>query len=142
MCGIVGLIDTVEGRIAPQLLETMRDVMIARGPDGEGQYLEGAVGMSMRRLSIIDIEGGRQPFFRRGGEVVTFQNGEIYNYRELKAQLQTRGHQFKSLSDTEVLAHGFAEWGVDGLLQRIDGMYAIAILDRETRELHLARDRF
>lgn len=142
MCGIAGLIDNIEGRIAPQLLETMRDVMIARGPDGEGQYLEGAVGMTMRRLSIIDVEGGRQPFFSRRGEVVAFQNGEIYNYRELKTQLEQRGHHFESLSDTEVLAHGFAEWGADGLLQRIDGMYAIAILDRKSRELHLARDRF
>lgn len=142
MCGIAGLIDNIEGSIAPQFLEAMRDVMIARGPDGKGQYLDGAVGMTMRRLSIIDLEGGGQPFFSRGSEVVAFQNGEIYNYRELKTQLDQRGHHFTSLSDTEVLAHGFAEWGIDGLLQRIDGMYAIAILDRRSTELHLARDRF
>src|SRR3977135_1513212 len=141
MCGIVGLIDTVAGDISPRLLATMGDVMIARGPDGEGYYINGPVGMTMRRLSIIDIEGGRQPFFSRGGEVVAFQNGEIYNYRELKRQLE-RGYQFISQSDTEVLAHGYAEWGADGLLERLDGMYAIAILDHGTRELHLARDRF
>ena len=142
MCGIVGVIDTVKGSVSAQMLEAMRDVMIARGPDGDGHYLDGAVGMAMRRLSIIDLEHGQQPFFGRGGEVVAFQNGEIYNYCELKKRLAGRGYQFISQGDTEVLAHGFAEWGADGLLQRLDGMYAIAILDRATRELHLARDRF
>ena len=142
MCGIVGVIDTVAGRVAPRLLAAMRDVMIRRGPDGEGQYLDGAVGMAMRRLSIIDLEGGGQPFFSREGDVVAFQNGEIYNYRALRADLIARGYRFVSESDTEVLAHGFACWGAGGLLERLDGMYAIAILDRARRELHLARDRF
>lgn len=142
MCGIVGLIDNIAGRVSPRLLETMRDVMIQRGPDGEGHYIEGAVGLAMRRLAIIDLESGWQPFFSRAGEVVAFQNGEIYNYRELRAQLETRHQRFISQSDTEVLAHGFTEWGADGLLQRLDGMYAMAILDRTRRELHLARDRF
>jgi len=120
----------------------MRDVMITRGPDGDGQYLDGAVGMAMRRLSIIDIEHGQQPFSSREGQVVTFQNGEIYNYRKLKKQLEDRGYQFISDCDTEVLAHGFAEWGISELLHQLDGMYAVAILDRGSRELHLARDRF
>jgi asparagine synthase (glutamine-hydrolysing) len=142
MCGIVGLIDTITGNVSPRLLGTMRDVMIVRGPDGEGHYLDGAVGMAMRRLSIIDLEHGRQPFFSRGDEIVAFQNGEIYNYRELKKRLEDRGYQFISEGDTEILAHGFAEWGSEGLLELLDGMYAIAILDRGTRELHLARDRF
>jgi asparagine synthase (glutamine-hydrolysing) len=142
MCGIAGLIDTVEGRIAPQLLESMRDVMVARGPDGVGNYFDGPVGMAMRRLSVIDIEGGWQPFFSRGDEVVAFQNGEIYNYRELKRQLEQFDYEFISQSDTEVLANGYAKWGVEELLRRVDGMYAIAILDRRERALHLARDRF
>src|SRR6266404_4421356 len=142
MCGIVGLIDPIEGRVAPRLLESMRDLMIARGPDDAGDYFDGPVGMAMRRLSIIDIEHGWQPFFSRGDEIVAFQNGEIYNYRELKKRLEDRGYQFISEGDTEVLAHGFAEWGVEGLLQQLDGMYAIAIFDRGSRELHLARDRF
>lgn len=142
VCGIVGLIDTVEGRVRPGHLAALRDTMMLRGPDGEGQYIDGAVGMAMRRLSIIDIEGGAQPFFSRAGEVVVFQNGEIYNYRELRHQLEQRGCSFSSHSDTEVLAHGYTEWGIDGLLERLDGMYAIAILDRASRELHLARDRF
>src|SRR6266481_9900096 len=142
MCGIVGLIDTIAGNVSPRLVATMRDVMITRGPDGDGQYLDGAVGMAMRRLSIIDIEHGQQPFSSREGQVVTFQNGEIYNYRKLKKQLEDRGYQFISDCDTEVLAHGFAEWGISELLHQLDGMYAIAILDRGARELHLARDRF
>ena len=102
MCGIVGLIDIVEGSVSPRLLDTMRDVMIQRGPDGEGHYLDGAVGMAMRRLSIIDIESGGQPFFSRAGKVVAFQNGEIYNYRELRERLSTQGYKFVSESDTEV----------------------------------------
>ncbi len=142
MCGIVGLIDTIAGNVSPRLVATMRDVMITRGPDGDGQYLDGAVGMAMRRLSIIDIEHGQQPFSSREGQVVTFQNGEIYNYRKLKKQLEDRGYQFISDCDTEVLAHGFAEWGISELLHQLDGMYAVAILDRGSRELHLARDRF
>lgn len=142
MCGITGLIDNVTGSVPLGLLEAMRDVMIARGPDGEGHYIEGSVGMAVRRLCIIDPSGGWQPFFSRRGQVVVFQNGEIYNYRELRRQLEPRGYLFSSHSDTEVLAHGYAEWGIDGLLDRIDGMYAISVLDRDTRHLHLARDRF
>lgn len=142
MCGIVGLIDTIDGQVRPRMLETMRDVMVRRGPDGEGHYLAGPVGMAMRRLSIIDLASGWQPFCSRGGEVVAFQNGEIYNYRELRQQLAAHGWCFTSQSDTEVLAHGFAEWGAAGLLQRLDGMYALAILERTSRTLHLARDRF
>src|ERR1044072_7294570 len=142
MCGISGLIATVEGRVPEGLLATLRDSMILRGPDGEGHYFDGPVAMAMRRLSIIDLEGGWQPLCSREGQFVAFQNGEIYNYRELRHQLEGRGCNFLSHSDTEVLAHGFAEFGIDGLLERIDGMYAIAILDRASRELHIARDRF
>lgn len=142
LCGIVGLIDTVAGEVPLSLLETMRDVMISRGPDGKGHYLEGALGMAVRRLSIIDLLEGAQPFFSSAGQVVAFQNGEIYNYRDLRSQLIESGYGFISQSDTEVLAHGFVEWGAEGLLERVDGMYAIAILDRRSRTLHLARDRF
>jgi asparagine synthase (glutamine-hydrolysing) len=142
MCGIVGLIDQVKGRVSPALLARMSEVMIARGPDGDGRYVDGAVAMGMRRLSIIDLDGGWQPFFSRDGDVVAFQNGEIYNHLELCRRLEGRGYHFKSHSDTEVLAHGYDAWGINGLLERLDGMFAIAILDRTRRELHLARDRF
>src|SRR5215211_1815535 len=93
MCGIVGLIDTQEGRVSAGLLAALRDAMMMRGPDGEGHYLEGSVGMAMRRLSVIDLEGGAQPFFSREGQVVVFQNGEIYNYRELRRQLEGCGYR-------------------------------------------------
>src|SRR5205823_3280275 len=86
--------------------------------------------------------GGAQPLTSRGGRVVAFQNGEIYNFQQLRRDLESRGHVFKTLTDTEVLSHGYAAWGIEGLLQRIDGMFALAILDRDSRELHLARDRF
>jgi asparagine synthase (glutamine-hydrolysing) len=142
MCGIAGVIDAVAGRVSPSLLAAMSDVMLHRGPDGAGEYVDGPVGMTMRRLAVIDLHTGAQPFFSRGGEVVAFQNGEIYNYRALREELESRGYTFVSRSDTEVLAHGFACWGAEGLLERLDGMYAIAILDRGRRELHLARDRF
>lgn len=142
MCGITGLIDNVTGSVSPALLHAMRDVMVQRGPDGEGHYIEGPIGMAMRRLSIIDISGGNQPFWDRTKRIVAFQNGEIYNYQDLRRELKNLGHAFTSQSDTEILAHGFAQWGAGPLLQRLDGMYATAILDREKRELHLARDRF
>src|SRR5260370_36474166 len=87
MCGIVGISDTIAGRVAPQLLESMRDVMIARGPDDARDYFDGPVGMAMRRLAVIDVATGSQPFFSRGDEIVAFQNGEIYNYRALKLEL-------------------------------------------------------
>lgn len=142
MCGIVGLIDTVAGGVPSELLFAMRDLMVKRGPDGEGHYIDGPIGMAMRRLSIIDLEQGWQPFFSNNRQVVAFQNGEIYNFRELRQQLLHKGYDFKSHSDTEVLAHGYAEWGMGGLLERVDGMFAIAILDRAANTLFLARDRF
>lgn len=97
------------------------------------------IAMAMRRLSIIDLAGGWQPFYSRNQEVVAFQNGEIYNHKELKRELELAGFEFKSNSDTEVLAHGFSKWGMRGLLERLDGMYAIAIFDRSLRKLYLAR---
>jgi asparagine synthase (glutamine-hydrolysing) len=142
VCGIVGVIDAVRGHVSPELVTSMARMMSARGPDGEGLYIDGAVGMAMRRLSIIDLAGGQQPFYSRGGLVVAFQNGEIYNYRTLKRRLEQRGHRFTSDCDSEVLAHGYAEWGPERLVEELDGMFAVAILDRERRELHLARDRF
>jgi asparagine synthase (glutamine-hydrolysing) len=142
VCGIVGVIDTVRGHVSPDLIISMARMMRARGPDGQGLYFDGPVGMAMRRLSIIDLAGGWQPFYSRGDMVVAFQNGEIYNYRALKKRLEQRGYRFTSDCDSEVLAHGYAEWGPAGLVEQLDGMFAMAILDRERRELHLARDRF
>ena len=116
--------------------------MAHRGPDGEGIHIDGALGLAHRRLSIIDLEGGWQPLRSRQGHVLAFQNGEIYNYRELRPILEAMGYTFVSQSDTEVLAHGYDAWGMEGLLKRIDGMYALAIFDMDAGKVHLARDRF
>jgi asparagine synthase (glutamine-hydrolysing) len=142
MCGIAGIIDHHAQTPVREQLDWLLAWLVKRGPDGSGEYEDGALAMGMRRLSIIDIEGGWQPLYSADGQVVVFQNGEIYNYRELRAELKRRGFAFRTVSDTEVLAHGYAAWGLAGLLQRIDGMFALAILDRRDGTLHLARDRF
>ena len=142
MCGIAGIIDHHADAPPRAQLAAMLGWMLKRGPDGAGEHVDGALAMGMRRLAVIDLEGGWQPLYGAGGQVVVFQNGEIYNYRELRAELQARGFVFRTHSDTEVHAHGYVAWGIDGLLQRLDGMYALAILDQRSGELHLARDRF
>jgi len=139
MCGLIGF---VSDRLSAEWLATLLQSMTHRGPDGEGVYHSGPLSIGMRRLSVIDIAGGSQPLFSRGGRVVVFQNGEIYNYKELRSQLEACGYVFRTRSDTEVLAHGYDAWSIDGLLARLDGMYAIAIHDRDSNSLHLARDRF
>jgi asparagine synthase (glutamine-hydrolysing) len=139
MCGIAGIVGQYANK---ELLDKMLAQQVHRGPDGEGRHHEPGVVMGMRRLSIIDLEHGWQPLKSRNNRVLAFQNGEIYNYKELKRELEQLGYQFTTQSDTEVLAHGYDAWGFNKLLARIDGMYAIAILDRDRRELHLARDRF
>lgn len=142
MCGILGFVEA-EGRPADRArLLANNERMRARGPDGAGDFCEGEVGLAMRRLAVIDLEGGAQPLFARGGEVVAFQNGEIYNHEALRRELGRGGVEFRTRSDTEVLAHGYAAWGMDGLLARVDGMFAIALYDRRDRVLWLARDRF
>jgi asparagine synthase (glutamine-hydrolysing) len=141
MCGIVGVIDKRDG-VSREILGTLRATMAARGPDGVGEFLERNVGMGMCRLAVIDTAHGWQPMTSLGGDVVVFQNGEIYNYKVLRKNLEEIGFHFETHSDTEVLAHGYACWGIEELLDRVDGMYAIAIFDKRTNELHLARDRF
>src|SRR5262245_20532979 len=141
MCGILGLVAREGDRARARVLSA-NERMRARGPDGAGDFCEGEVALAMRRLAVIDVAGGNQPLFARDGEVVVFQNGEIYNHETLRRELEQRGFVFKTRSDTEALAHGFVAWGMDGLLERIDGMHAIALLDRRERRLWLARDRF
>lgn len=140
MCGIFGVIDPSGG--GPRALARLLPVLERRGPDGAGDYADGPVAMGMRRLAVIDPAGGWQPLYARDGRVVAFQNGEIYNHRALRRELEGLGAVFRTDSDTEVLAHGYDAWGIDGLLARLDGMFALAILDRDRRILHLARDRF
>jgi asparagine synthase (glutamine-hydrolysing) len=140
MCGIIGVIEP--GGRGLDTVRRLLPILYRRGPDGTGDYADGSVAMGMRRLSVIDVTGGWQPLFARGDRIVAFQNGEIYNHREVRRELEELGLVFHTHSDTEVLAHGYDAWGIEGLLARLDGMFALAILDRDCRVLHLARDRF
>lgn len=141
MCGICGKfnIDTVEP-VQPELIKRMADVLRHRGPDGEGYFVHGNIGLGHRRLKIIDLETGQQPMFNEDGSLVVVFNGEIYNFIELRRELQAAGHHFRTKSDTEVLLHGYEQWGSE-LLRRLRGMFAFAIWDHRKRELFLARDR-
>ncbi|MFH1636403.1 MAG: asparagine synthase (glutamine-hydrolyzing), partial [Chloroflexota bacterium] len=123
-----------------ELLGCMNAVITHRGPDDEGYYLDGNLGMAMRRLAIIDVAGGQQPITNEDGTVIVVFNGEIYNFRELRAELEKYGHRFATNSDTEVIAHGYEQWG-DDVLSRLNGMFAIALWDDKRKRLLLARDR-
>jgi asparagine synthase (glutamine-hydrolysing) len=125
-----------------QLLDRLLETMRLRGPDDEGRFVDEHIVMGMRRLAVIDPEHGRQPLTNCAGTIVAFQNGEIYNHMELRRELEDGGSVFRTRSDTEVLVHGYEQWGIEGLLRRLDGMFAVALLDRNSGDLHLARDRF
>lgn len=121
----------------------MVSTLLHRGPDDRGIFVEGGVGIGMRRLSIIDVSPlGHQPMGNEDGAVQIVYNGEIYNFRELRADLSAAGHRFRSATDTEVLVHGYEQWGARGLVTRLEGMFAFALLDRARRRLFLGRDRF
>lgn len=141
MCGISGIVD-LKGRrpIERGVLRSMNGSLAHRGPDGEGFHFEPGVGLGHRRLSIIDLEGGKQPLYNEDETVVVTYNGEIYNYRELASELVSRGHRFRTRCDTEVIVHAWEEWGTD-CLNRFNGMYAFALWDRNRRTLFMARDR-
>jgi asparagine synthase (glutamine-hydrolysing) len=141
MCGISGkLMFEPESAVAPTLMKSMANAMVHRGPDDEGYYLSGPVGLGFRRLSIIDLNTGHQPISNEDGSVWVIFNGEIYNYRELREQLLAKGHSFTTRTDTEVLVHLYEEHG-PGMLERLRGMFALAIWDEKQRTLLLARDR-
>jgi asparagine synthase (glutamine-hydrolysing) len=141
MCGIFGVISREKNKISPGQLRALTDMMIKRGPDGYGEYINDFVALSMRRLSIIDLSHGWQPFYSADSRYVVFQNGEIYNYLALREKLQSLGYEFKTNSDTEVLAHGFHCWQ-ETLFEKLDGMFAISIFDTLTKKIFLARDKF
>jgi asparagine synthase (glutamine-hydrolysing) len=142
MCGICGVATAGRGAVADiEAVGRMNGRLVHRGPDSDGLFRDGGVAMAMRRLSIIDLEGGDQPIANEDGSVAVVQNGEIYNYRELRAELERRGHRFATRSDTEVLVHLYEEHG-DGFLERLRGMFALALWDSRRRRLLLARDRF
>ena len=146
MCGITGIFSTSSRRTAdPGVLTAMRDSMVHRGPDGGEVWLshDRTVGLAHRRLSIIDLSNAAtQPMCNETGSVWITFNGEIYNHVELRAELLGNGHAFRTdHSDTEVLVHGYEQWGLDGLLKRVAGDYAFAIWDEDKQLLSLARDR-
>jgi asparagine synthase (glutamine-hydrolysing) len=140
MCGIAGYYKQDPEQASPDL-GIMSRLLWHRGPDEGGQYVCNEIGLSMRRLSIIDLETGQQPMFNEDGSIAVVNNGEIYNYLELRSQLKRRGHRFRTKSDTEVLVHGYEEWGAE-LPLHLRGMFACAIWDNRKRSLILARDHF
>ncbi|MDX1517341.1 MAG: asparagine synthase (glutamine-hydrolyzing), partial [Woeseiaceae bacterium] len=141
MCGISGIVDLKEQRPVNQaLVRAMNDTLVHRGPDGEGFHFEPGVGIGHRRLSIIDLEGGKQPLYNEDETVLVSYNGEIYNFRELASELQSLGHRFRTHCDTEVIVHAWEEWGT-ACLERFNGMFAFALWDRNRQTLFLVRDR-
>ncbi len=141
MCGITGVMDFADNaRVEPGVLRRMCDVMTHRGPDDEGIYNAGPVGLGIRRLSIIDLTTGHQPLSNEDGSLWIVFNGEIYNHAELRAQLEARGHLYRTHSDTETIVHLYEEYGHD-CVQHLTGMFAFAIWDASKQRLFVARDR-
>src|SRR3989440_12161181 len=140
MCGICGIAAS-RGRADLDRVAAMSAALVHRGPDSFGEYVDGAVAIAARRLSIIDLETGDQPIASEDGDVHVVQNGEIYNYRELRRELERAGHRFRTHGDTEVLLHLYEEHG-NAVASRLRGMFALAIWDARKRRLVLARDRF
>jgi asparagine synthase (glutamine-hydrolysing) len=143
MCGICGVIQ-VEGRprpvIAEEALATMTDVMVHRGPNDRGMYVDDGIALGVRRLSIIDVERGHQPFANETHEIWAIQNGELYNHLELRERLERQGHDFRTRCDTEVLPHLYERYGTD-FPTKLRGMFAVAVWDGRARRAVLVRDR-
>ena len=141
MCGITGIVDTLGGRpVNESLLRAMNESISHRGPDGDGFHVEPGVGFGHRRLSIIDLTGGKQPLYNEDGTVVVTFNGEIFNFMEVEKELVARGHTFRTRCDTEVIVHAWEEWG-ERCLDRFNGMFAFALWDQRQQTLFMARDR-
>lgn len=141
MCGIAGYLRAAQTPLIREYLRPMCDSMVHRGPDAYGEYFDADVALGHRRLSIIDVEGGAQPLGNEDGSIQVVFNGEIYNFRELRQDLERRGHRTRTKSDTEVLVHLYEEEG-ERLPEKLNGMFAFAIWDSRRRRLFLARDRF
>lgn len=142
MCGICGIYHYGSGEPVDRgILAAMTATMIHRGPDDSGLHIDGSAGLGMRRLSIIDLDGGAQPMPNEDGRLWVVCNGEMYNFKELRRELEVRGHTFHTRSDTEVIVHGYEEWGFS-LLERLNGMFGLAIWDSRDKTLLLARDPF
>lgn len=138
MCGIVGIYLPREW-VDSTVVRQMNAALVHRGPDGEGYFFDHSIGLAMRRLAIIDLQTGDQPIFNEDNTLAVIFNGEIYNYQELRVQLAAKGHVFRTQSDTEVLVHGYEDWG-DDLPLHLNGMFAFALWDTRHKRLFLARD--
>ncbi|MBZ0135244.1 MAG: asparagine synthase (glutamine-hydrolyzing) [Planctomycetes bacterium] len=141
MCGIVGQLRLDGSPVDPAHIQAMCDAVAHRGPDGEGKHVSGSVGLGHRRLAIIDLQGGAQPMATPDDQVWVTFNGEIYNFKELRAELEGAGVEFRTNSDTEVLLHGWRQWG-DRLVPKLRGMFAFCLVDYDQRKWLLARDPF
>ncbi len=140
MCGIVGIVNNGGREASREVLERMNRAILHRGPDDDGFYLNGAVGLAMRRLSIIDLASGKQPIHNADKSKWIVFNGEIYNYQQLRKDLEARGHKFYTNSDTEAIVHLYDEYGA-GCLEHLRGMFAFAVWDERQQELFVVRDR-
>lgn len=142
MCGIAGIFNTNGEPVSPVVLRKMTDAIAHRGPDGEGFYTDSFIGLGHRRLAIIDLSpAGHQPMLTRDNRYAISYNGEVYNFQELRLELEALGYQFRSRTDTEVVLYAYAHWG-SACVNRFNGMFALAIWDKSRQELFLARDRY
>lgn len=139
MCGICGFVGDTPNN--SKVIENMTEIITHRGPDDSGYFLDKDISMGFRRLSIIDLDSGKQPIYNESNTLVLTFNGEIYNYKTLREELEAQGHKFYTETDSEVLVHGFEEWGKD-LVKKLRGMFGFAIWDRKNKSLFLARDPF
>jgi len=140
MCGICGQFNYRSTEpVDPQVINRMMNTIVHRGPDDEGSYIKGPLGLGFRRLSIIDLSGGHQPMADASKKIWIVFNGEIYNFKEIRKILESKGHQFRTNSDTEIIVQGYLRWG-DEILDRLNGMFGLAIWDENKRRLLVARD--
>src|SRR5512138_1078701 len=136
MCGIAGILRFDGSSVRAEEIDAMTASIAHRGPDDHGLLVEGGFGMGMRRLSIIDLSAaGHQPMFNEDRSVAVVYNGEIYNYQDFRSRLKAYGHVFAGNSDTEILVHGYEQFGIHELAARLSGMFAFALLDRRRRKL-------
>jgi asparagine synthase (glutamine-hydrolysing) len=140
MCGIAGVLDLSGRPVEPELVEAMAARLSHRGPDGRGLHTDGPIGLAHTRLSLIDLDGGAQPMTSEDGRVTVVFNGEIYNFRAVRTELEALGHRFRTRSDTEVIPHAVEEWG-EAAVEKLRGMFAFAAWDARRHRLFLARDR-
>ncbi len=140
MCGICGQVKIASDEpVNQETIRRMSRTMFHRGPDDEGYFFDRSLGFGFRRLSIIDLSGGHQPMSDAEESVWIVFNGEIYNYKELRLELEKRGHKFRTQSDTEVIIHGYKQWGTD-VFNHLNGMFGVAIWDVKKKKLVVARD--